>query len=367
MVITNLKLLNFRNYITLDLNLSPDLNILTGMNGQGKTNILEAIYILAITKSPFTMNDIHLINNGSTKALITGTINKNEYFKKYNIELSSFGKVIKIGQKKISKLSEYISQINVILFSPNDLELIKGSPQLRRKFLNIEIGQINNKYLDIVNKYNKVIKIRNDYLRKIQCHASDSYQYLNIITDKLIEYSELIYIERQKFINLLNNNIGYIYEIITGLKNLQLNYLTSVDISDPTKIKAILREKYNLMRNQEIRNGMTLIGPNRDDFEFILDDVNLNNYGSQGQQRCAILALKLAEIEIFKLYSGEYPILLLDDIFSELDKKKCNNLIKSINPTVQTIITTTDLHYVTPKIRKEATILKVNNGLIEKG
>lgn len=363
MYISNIKIINFRNYDSLNLNFKKNLNIIIGNNGQGKTNLLESIYVLSLTKSHRSFIDNNLIKNNCEIAKIKGKIVKKNIFSNLEIEISKKNKLLKIDDTKIYKSSDYISNMNIIIFYPEDLDLIKGSPMVRRRFLNLELSQLNSNYFIILNDYNKLLKMRNDYLKN---NIMDK-NYLDILTNYLIEKAIIIYKMRKKFLDKLNNNIDKIYYDITNLSNFNIKYKTSISLNNINYdyLKKILKEKFNDIYNQEIKFKTTLIGPHRDDFEFYLNNMNLKNYGSQGQQRLAIISLKLGEIDIFKKYKEESPILLLDDIFSELDEGKKNNLLKYIKGKIQVIITTTDLINFDKNVIKNANIIKIENGKLK--
>ena len=363
MYISNLKLSNFRNYKTLNINLDKNINIIIGNNGQGKTNLLESIYVLGLTKSHRSFIDNNLIKKDTIICKIKAKLNRNGYNSNLEINLENKNKTLFIDKEKIIKNSDYISNMNIIIFYPEDLELIKGSPASRRRFLNLELSQLNKNYLIILNDYNKLLKMRNDYLKN--SYIDDNY--LKILTDYLIDKAISIYKTRKKFIDKLNEQISNIYKDITKLDNFNIKYKTSIELENMNydNLKEQLNNKFNEVYKQEIKLKNTLIGPHRDDIEFYLDNLNLKLYGSQGQQRIGVIALKLGEIPIFKKYKNDTPILLLDDVFSELDKNKKNNLLKYLKDGIQVVITTTDLNSISKKIVKEANIIKINSGKIE--
>ncbi len=365
MYISNLKISNFRNYDSLELKLNKGLNIIIGNNGQGKTNLLESIYVLGITKSHRSFIDNNLIKKNEKICKIKGKLVQENISSKLEIILENKKKILKIDNNIIVKNSDYISNMNIIIFYPEDLELIKGSPASRRRFLNLELAQLNSNYLVILNEYNKILKMRNDYLKN--SYIDDNY--LNILTNYLIEKAIIIYKLRNKFVIKLNENIEKIYNDITKISGFNIKYKNSLNNTDFNydSLKYNLIEKFREIKNQELKLKTTLIGPHKDDLEFYLDENNLKNYGSQGQQRMAVISLKLGEIEIFKKYNDNTPILLLDDVFSELDEKKKNNLLKYINNDIQVIITTTDVKNISEKIIKKSKIIEIENGKIVKG
>lgn len=367
MYLKKLKLHNFRNYRSLNVTLTKGINIIYGENAQGKTNLLESIYVLGFTKSHRNFIDNNLINNESEYLTIEGIVNKEKIDNKFNIYIDNKNKILKYNNNTIKKVSDYISKMNIIIFYPDDLELIKGSPIDRRKYINLELSQLYSNYYILINEYNKILKLRNEYLKKINKKISVDKNYIEILTNYLIDKSIMIYKMREKFINKINNSCGEIYKNIMNLDGFSIKYKPSVEIDlRDHNIKEKLKDEYDKKIDYDIKICSTNLGPHKDDIEFYLGDKNLKYYGSQGQQRVAVLALKLAEIEIFKKYKETTPILLLDDIFSELDDNKKNNLLKYISKNIQTIITTTDLNNLDPKLIKKSKLFNINNGNIIK-
>lgn len=365
MFIKNINLINFRNYDKLKLSFEKNVNIIYGNNGQGKTNLLESLYVLAMTKSHRSYIDNNLIKNDKPNLKISGNIYINKYKSKLEIYIDDKNKHLKIDNNEVKKISDYISKMNIIIFYPDDLQLIKGSPSERRRFLNLELSQLHRDYYILLNDYNKILKIRNDYLKKKKTYDDT---YFKIITNYLIEKSISLYKLRNKFIIKLNDQAEKIYFDLTGIKKFNIKYKTSLNFDnfETSNLKEKLTLEIEKIYEKEIKYKSTLIGPHRDDIEFYIDDENIKTYGSQGQQRMAVLALKLSEIDIFKKYTGNFPILLLDDVFSELDKKKKNNLLKYINNDIQVLITTTDLTNINKKLLNKSKLIKIEDGQIEK-
>ena len=364
MVIKELKLKNFRNYSDLKIKLNPHINIIYGNNAQGKTNLLESIYVLGLTKSHLLNIDSRLVKDNEDFFKISCTVKDSKLSKKLEIIETSDSKLLKIDNEEIKKVSDYINNsLNIIIFYPEDLEIIKGSPINRRNYLNLELSQLSDNYLKILSEYNKLLKIRNDYLKKKSKGEFIDETYFQIITNYLIDKGILIYKMRKKFVDKLNENCGKIFEEITKIPGFKVKYVPNF-ISDNLDIKEDYKNKLNKNYNKEIKLGSTLYGPHRDELEFFLSDKNLKEYGSQGQKRLAVLSMKLSEIEIFKQFKGTLPILLLDDVFSELDDIKRNNIIKYINEEIQVIITTTELKKVSKF--KSYNIYKIKDGEIIK-
>lgn len=366
MFLKNINLVNFRNYDNVYLELNPGINIIYGENAQGKTNLLESIYFLALTKSHRSLNDISLIKNNCISSKITGCCNINEIDNNFEIVINKTNKKCKIDNKEIKILSEYISNIKVIIFFPEDLDLIKSSPDVRRRYINIQISQLDKNYFKVLSNYNKLLKIRNGLLKDYLKNKKIDDNYFEIITDYLIENAIYIYIMRKKYIDKINEYAKDIYKNISGYNDFFINYKINSDLNITSKeeIKVQLINKFKDIYEVEKKTGTTMIGPHRDDIEFILSGKNLKLYGSQGQQRMAVISLKLAEISIFKKYNDDYPILLLDDVFSELDDFKKNNLLNYIKGDIQTIITTTELTNLDDKILKNAKLINIKDGLI---
>jgi len=364
MYLENLKIRNFRNYEDLNINFNRNINIIYGNNAQGKTNLLESIYFLALAKSHRSINDKDLIKYGSNDFKIEGNSIIDNFPKKLEIKLLNNKKNYYIDDNKIKSLNEYLTNLKIIIFFPEDLNIIKESPDIRRRYLNIQISQLNKNYFKVLNEYNKLLKIRNDILKTNLKGELFDKNYFDIITNYLIEKASYLYCIRDKYISKINEIIGIYYENISTYKNLKLKYITNIDTDkyEYELNKELLKKRFSELEVAEIKSGVTLIGPHKDDIEFILDNKNLKNYGSQGQQRMAILALKLSEIEIFTKASNDTPILLLDDVFSELHDFKKNNLLNNINKDIQTIITTTDLNNIDDSILKSAKLINVENG-----
>ena len=367
MILNQITLINFRNYSKISVDLCKKINILIGDNAQGKTNILESIYVLGITKSHRAVIDNNLIKENESFCKIKGNIETKNLSRKLEFFLSGKEKKVFINKNQIKKLTDYISKFNIIIFTPDDLELVKGSPNVRRKFLNIEIGQIDNKYLNILNDYNKLLKTRNEYLKQLSPKNINN-KLVEVLNERIIDKAIYIYEKRFEFIDLINSKITDIYRDITTDDNLKIKYVNNLGIEkfDKDYIKKVLIDKLNINLEREIILGQTLFGPHKDDFSFILNDNDVKSFGSQGQQRTCILSLKLSEIDIFIEKTKENPILLLDDIFSELDDTKKNNIIKYINNDIQTIITTTDLNQIDKELLKDSFIYRIKNGNIER-
>lgn len=369
MYLENLQLKFYRNYDCIKLDLKKGINILIGKNAQGKTNLLESIYFLSTTKSHRIIEDNVLINKEKDFAQIIGILKQNEFKTKLDIIITPKEKKYKINDNRIKATNDYISKFKCIIFYPDDLELIKATPEVRRKYLNVQISQLYNSYNKILNDYNKLLKTRNDYLYKIRNNLSYSKQYFEILNDYYIKKSVLIFITRYKYICKINEYIDDIFFDIMGKKGLKIKYKPIINIVyfDKDNLYNLLKKINEEKFEEEINYGKSIYGPHRDDFLFELENDNLKILGSQGQQRCAVLSFKLSEFQIIKKIAKDDPILLLDDVFSEFDNIKKENLLKYVKNTTQVIITTNNLSDIDEKIVKKAKIYEIEEGKIKKG
>ena len=366
MRIEHLKLVNFRNYSDLEIKFNNNVNIFIGDNGKGKTNILESIYVLSLTKTNRYGYEENLIKFNEEIAKIIGLVRKNDLIKKQEVYLSKNKKKTFVNNKEIRRIKDYISNFCVISFTPNDLEIVKGSPNIRRNMINIDISQLQNSYIAYLNEFNQIIKIRNEYLKKMNLNGNTDIRYLDIVNEQMIQKGIKIYEYRYKFFQKINELLPKIFKKLSNLENLNIKYETNVNLADfdIDKIKKNYEIKIKKNFKVELMQGVTLTGPHRDDFSFDLAGIDMKSFASQGQQRLAIIAFKIAEIYLFKEELGEYPVLLLDDIFSEIDTKKRNKIISFLLKDIQSIITTTDINDIEKKLVKNATIYKVNNNKV---
>lgn len=366
MEITKLKLVNFRNYDRLDVSLNKNMNIFIGNNAQGKTNLLESVMILGLTKTNRNTSEANLIKFGKKLTRLNCKVKQDKMLRELSIEIEEGVKKLSINKTSIKKLSDYISNLNIISFMPDDLEIIKSSPSIRRNVLNIQLSQLSKKYLNTYNEYNKILKTRNEYLKVLFTNSIADKKYLDVITDKLIEKAVIIYMMRKEYIDFVNEEIDKIYEEIALEKYLSVKYIPNIEIEtfEEDIIRGKLEDTFKSNYRKELNYGVTMFGPHRDDFSFILGDKDLKQYGSQGQQKLSIICYKLSEIHIFEKICGTKPVLLFDDIFSELDIKKRNRLLGYVGNGIQSIITTTDLKSIQKKYLTDAYIFEVENGKV---
>lgn len=355
MWIKKIKINNFRNYKSQEINLEKNINIFYGENAQGKTNIIEAIFLSSMGKSFRAKKDKEMIMLGEEKSNIEIEYEKTDRDGKIKIELGN-KKIVYINGIKIKKLSELLGKINVVIFTPDDINILKGGPQNRRRFLDIMISQLRPNYMYNLNLYLKTLEQRNNYLRQIK-EENKNENMLDIWDEELSNYAINIYNYRKEFIEKIKNKIKNIHSEITNNKEeIEIEYLS----------ECISKERYlellKQRRKLDIIKGYTTKGIHRDDFNIYINKKELGIYGSQGQHRTAILSLKLSELNIVKDEIGESPILLLDDFMSELDEKRRKNFLEKIND-VQVIITCTEKIDIE---NKEILVYNVKSGEVKK-
>ena len=370
MKLTNLQLQNFRNYESVQLEFTDGVHVFIGENAQGKTNLMESIYALAMTKSHRTTNDKELIGWNKEFATIKGTVEKTATKTNLELQFSKKGKIAKVNYLEQKRLSSYLGNLNVILFAPENLTLVKGSPQNRRKFVDMELGQMSSLYLYDLVEYNRVLKQRNTYLKQLAIKKKQPDEYLEVLSEMLSELASKIVFHRLDFMKQLEALAIPIHDQLSlGREKFSVSYQATIPLEDgltPSQMKEIYMNQFKKNQTREADQATTLIGPYRDDLIFYLNEVPVQTYGSQGQQRSTVLSLKLAEIELMKLSTGEYPLLLLDDVLSELDDDRQTHLIKAIENKVQTFITTTSLDGIKQQFINEPVVIPIEKGTILK-
>lgn len=370
MYIEELELTNYRNYKELSIRFENKVNVILGENAQGKTNLMESIFVLALAKSHRTSNDKDLIRWDSDYAKIKGRIQKTNGSVPLELVISKKGKKAKFNHLEQKKLSQYIGNMNVVMFAPEDLHLVKGSPQVRRRFIDMEIGQVSPVYLYDMSQFQKVLQQRNHYLKLLQTRKQTDRTMLDVLTEQYIQMAVKVIKKRFEFIQLLQEWAHPIHHGISrGLEELQIQYKPSLDVSkgtDWSKMVEMFELKLHSVREREIDRGISLIGPHRDDVLFYVNGRDVQTFGSQGQQRTTALSVKLAEIELIHGEIGEYPILLLDDVLSELDDYRQSHLLNTIQGKVQTFVTTTSIDGIDHRTLKEASTYAVREGSAEK-
>ena len=358
MIIKSLALNDFRNIENLNIEFSEGLNIIYGDNAQGKTNILESIYVAGTTRSHKGNKDKEMIKIGRDEAHIRVILEKDNLARKIDMHLKkSKTKGVAIDGIPIHKSSDIFGIAQLIFFSPEDLNMIKNGPAERRRFIDMELSQIEKIYLYNLSKYNKILTQRNNLLKQIHYDKSLS-DTLDVWDEQLVNTGIDIIKSRRKFISELNDIIKPIHSRLTGNKEeIEIEYNPNVTETD-------FKDKLKSGRSSDIYQKTTLAGPQRDDISFYINKNDVRKYGSQGQQRSTALSLKLSEIELFKKKTGDNPILLLDDVLSELDRNRQNYLIDSIGD-IQTIITCTGLEEFVENKKADGKIYKIANGKID--
>ncbi|GEK28989.1 DNA replication/repair protein RecF [Furfurilactobacillus siliginis] len=366
MYLESLHLKNFRNYDALDVTFNQGVNVLLGENAQGKTNLLEAIYVLALTRSHRTANDRDLINWQADAALISGRVHKQNTTTPLELTFSKKGKKARVNHLEQARLSAYIGNLNVILFAPEDLELVKGSPSVRRHFIDQEFGQMSPKYLYNAGQYRTILRQRNNYLRQLQRKQAKDLVYLGVLSDQLAAFGAELVAARINFLAQLEQWAKDVHQVISQEREeLAFSYVNQVKATAETTVDEIYQsyqEQFERQQHKEIEQGTTLIGPHRDDLHFLVNGKNVQTFGSQGQQRTTALSVKLAEIDLMKAITGEYPVLLLDDVLSELDDARQTHLLRSIQDKVQTFLTTTSLSGIARKLINDPTVFDITSG-----
>ena len=359
MFIKRLQMLNYRNYNVLDISLGPHVNVFMGDNAQGKTNILEGIYYCAFARSHRTSKDRELINWNADNALLSVSVGRERLDKRIDISILKDGKkAIQINKIKIKKIGELFGNFNVVMFSPEDLKIIKDSPGVRRKFIDMELCQLNPKYYYNLVQYNKVLNERNSILR----NRNINKDILDVYDMQLVEFGYNIIIDRLEYIQKLNKYSAKIHsEITSGKEKIEFKYTST--IKDLENIK---ENFYSLLEKNRVRDcerGITSVGPHRDDFTVLINDIDTKSYGSQGQQRTAVLTIKFSSLKIIKELTGEHPVLLLDDVLSELDFSRKRYILSTIGD-IQTIITCTGIEDLYEYLDDKSKVFKVKDGEI---
>ena len=359
MFIKRLQMLNYRNYNVLDISLGPHVNVFMGDNAQGKTNILEGIYYCAFARSHRTSKDRELINWNSDNALLSVTVGRERLDKRIDISILKDGKkAIQINKIKIKKIGELFGNFNVVMFSPEDLKIIKDSPGVRRKFIDMELCQLNPKYYYNLVQYNKVLNERNSILR----NRNINKDILDVYDMQLVEFGYNIIIDRLEYIEKLNKYSAKIHSDITsGKERIEFKYISTIK-----DLENIRENFYSLLEKNRVRDcerGITSVGPHRDDFNVLINDIDTKSYGSQGQQRTAVLTIKFSSLKIIKELTGEYPVLLLDDVLSELDFSRKRYILSTIGD-IQTIITCTGIEDLYEYLDDKSKVFKVKDGEI---
>ena len=377
--VNKIRLINFRNFREASFNFDTSLNIFIGNNAQGKTNVIESIYTLLRGSSYRAKEDSNLINWSEKESYILGEVSKDKENFQINILLQNNDplnpllkktkKIIKVN-KKYQQKSWLTERFIPVMFTPEDLQIVKSSPSVRRKFLDEVIINLNPIYEHYLKDYNRVLFQRN-ILLKMEKNKSNLEKQLTVWDQKIVESGSFIIWYRMKTLQIINQKVKIIHQLMTKNEDvLKLKYNSNVlteFIEDREEIRKIFAEKINQAKKEDLRLNVTTIGPHRDDYYIMSGQMDLGIYGSQGQQRTAVLALKMAELELLKEKDHEYPPLLLDDVLSELDSERRLFLIQLIKErALQTFITSIDLEDLTQyNITTSSKIFRINNGKVE--
>ncbi len=372
MLVRSVALTKYRNYDSLSLETGNRINLFVGPNAQGKTNLLEALFVLSITKSHRTHKDRELIRWNAERAVLQASVDKKYGPVALEVAVSAGGKAVKINGLEQRKLSSYVGALNVVMFAPEDLDIVKGSPAVRRRFMDMEIGQIQPMYLYELSQYQKTLAQRNNFLKQHHGTLSVASQtMLDVWDEQLATYGIKIMKKRQNFIGKLQKWAESIHGGITKQQeSLLIRYSPTLDM-ERNEEETVFFERFMIklsqMREQDVRRGTTQFGPHRDDVHFFINGNEVHVFGSQGQQRTTALSLKLAEIELIHEEVGEYPILLLDDVLSELDQYRQTQLIETFQSKVQTFVTTTGVEAIDFSKLDDVGIYHVLDGTVRKG
>ncbi len=390
MRITHLNATNFRNYRSLEIDLLPHITIIQGDNAQGKTNLLEAIHVLAITRSHRTSSEKDLINRFALEEVpvfsrLCAFLTK--WNDEYKIEMllrlddrlatdsgsdhgpasgASVRKSVKVNEAG-RRASDYVGFFNTVMFSAGDIDLVTGTPGVCRRYLDMVISQTAAGYLRKVQRYNRVLTQRNHLLRQMQDGRSTPEQ-LEFWDRELVDNGSYIVVQRRHLVEQLNSLAPDLHRDLSGgVEEMQIEYLASTGAGDSEdKIKTDFRRRLEQSRRKEVSQGVTLTGPHRDNLQFLVNGTGVSRYGSRGQQQTVALAVKLAEARYMHGRAGEAPVLLLDDVFSELDGSRRRHLLEAVTSFQQVLITTVDMGCFTPSFLSAASLYKVRDGDLSK-
>ena len=362
MFVESVKLKNYRNYRNETVDFTEGMNVIVGDNGEGKTNLLESIYLLSTTRSHRNDDDKELIQFEEEFASVEGIVRYKEDRSKLTAILHKTGKTIMINNQPVRKNSEFIGRLNAVLFEPGDMDFFDDAPKIRRRMVDMELGKLSLSYMHALSDYLKRLKERNAYLK-----GNVDEMMLETYTELLYEPQIRIIRERNEFIKKINSYISYFYNEITGENHtITMKYRSIVEEkNDEQKMNEELSRLYENIRERDIYLKVTNIGIHREDYLFYLDDNDVSKYCSQGQKRMILLALKLAIVQIIFQVKREFPVLLLDDVFSELDARKRKNLYRLLPQTVQTIITTTDSDEI--EVNENVKLIQIRKGMVVNG
>ncbi len=370
MYIERLWLKDYRNYHNIDLSFEKGVNIIVGPNAQGKTNLLEAIYFLSTGTSHRGGRTLELVRWSADSFQIKGSVFSQGRSHELDIRFSGTKKTIALDGVFLMRVSELLGITNVVLFSPDDLQLVKGGPGFRRKFLNVALCRISPLYRENLMEYERILTQRNNLLRSEPRERGRKFtEHLSIWDEGLTRTGAVVMAKRAEALDRFSAHAKVLHgKITSGHETLELIYEPSFNTLGFSRdeLRNGFEAKLKAMRQVEIQRRVTMIGPHRDDFKILINSTDARVYGSQGQQRTSVLSLKLAELEYLKEEAGEYPILLLDDVMSELDKSRRNYLMQTLDRDMQTFITTTDLGDLLDGIKGGGRVFRFKDGALVK-
>jgi DNA replication and repair protein RecF len=373
MILRHLTLLEFRNYTALRQQFSPTLNVLVGPNAQGKSNLLEAVYLLATSKSMRGSKDVELIRWDRPAAVVTGEVLR-EKANDLDLEVAlsrTEKKSLVVNTIRVTRAMDFIGQLKAVSFSVSDLEVVRGEPARRRRFLDLEISQLSPSYCHSLAYYRKVLEQRNRLLklsrdRSMRASIVDTLESWN---EQLVTYGSKLVERRSQFLKKLQEFAQPVHEVLTEQsERLTVQYQPSFKTPDGLEeTQEAYREALRGVREDELRRQISLVGPHRDDIVFLVNGRDIRTFGSQGQQRTVALSVKLAEVKLMRDLTGESPVCLLDDVFSELDSRRRAHIFDITLDSCQTFISTTDVELLPTHVLKHAELFRTRDGELTSG
>jgi DNA replication and repair protein RecF len=368
MILRHLALHQFRNYVTLRQEFSPSLNVLVGANAQGKSNVLEAVYLLATSKSMRGSRDTELIRWDAPAAIATGQVLR-EKANDIDLEVAlsrTEKKSLVVNTVRVPRVSDYVGQLKAVAFSVADVEVVRGEPSRRRRFLDLEISQLSQGYCHALGYYRKVVDQRNRLLKLMRDRSARASveETLGVWTEQLVLYGSRLVGRRRQFLSQLEGFAQPIHSLLTDqAERLTLAYHPTFKSPDDEEgIQQSFRRALSEVREEEFRRQVSLVGPHRDDLTLLVNGRDVRVYGSQGQQRTVALSIKLAEVELMRDLTGESPVCLLDDVFSELDSRRRGHIFDVTLDNCQTFLSTTDLELLPRSVQDQALVFEVREG-----
>lgn len=364
MILQKLAMRNYRNYEKTDLDFEPGVHLITGKNAQGKTNLLEAIAYLSTTRSHRTSEDRDLIQEGKQAFVLRAAIKKQAKTMELRVALNEQGKNLYLYQTPIKRVSDFIGEFNAVLFCPDDMMLFQASPRVRRRFIDMELSKLSKSYTRVLNEAGKLLKERNAYLKQDQIDET----YLSVLTEQLIEKQVVIMRQRQHFLDdLLDNCTAFYEELSRDHTTLSFAYHSCVPYSEDLDVlRQRLKERYVKNKERDRFMKQTTIGTHKEDFMFLINGRELSSYASQGQKRSVLLSMKIGIVYMIHSLIQDYPVLLLDDVFSELDEGRKQKLLTSLPKDVQIFISTTDVHEIPVIASRKYFVWQVEQGTISR-